>query len=266
MSSDRRRSNVAWNGCDVSHTVWLTVVMFCVSVSILLFSFDSLHSNLAISQLETDFFVALDVDFVTNVGAYGQLRNLLDVYPTLLDVLRNKTLLVLPAFESSKYNVTTKNATGHEVITQQVKTLEAPLDKKAMIQEVDAGIVEPFHLKQFPPGHGPTRFPIWFDNRTGPLYPIEYNRKFEPYVLAYRHGLPRYWTGFRGYFFNKYSWFVEVNSMGYNFAVLRDFFVFHVGVSGGSTKIPEWKRHEWQKFLRYKELIHGNGELTDVKG
>eukprot|EP00977_Amphora_coffeiformis_P023614 scaffold13793_cov165-Amphora_coffeaeformis.AAC.6 len=208
----------------------------------------------------------LDVDFVTSAGAYGQLRNLLDVYPNLFDVLRNKTLLVLPAFESSRYEVTTKNATGHEIVTQQVKTLEAPLDKKDMIQKVRAGIVEPFHLKQFPPGHGPTRFPIWFDNRTGPLYPITYHRKFEPYVLAYRHGLPRYWTGFRGYFFNKYSWFVEVNAMGYNFAVLRDFFVFHVGLSGGSTKIPAWKSREWQKFLRYKDLIHGNREMPVFQG
>ena len=55
---------------------------------------------------------------------------------------------------------------------------------------------------------------------------------------------------------------VEVDSMGYKFAVLRDFFVFHVGLSGGSTKIPPWKSREWQKFLRYKDRIHGNKTVT----
>lgn len=214
------------------------------------------------SQLETDYFVALDVDFVTNVGAHQQLRNLLDIYPNLTEVLKDKTLLVLPAFESAVVNVTTRNETGHEVIEKQPKTLEAPLNKKDLIDKYYHNIVDPFHLAQFPPGHGPTRFPIWFENRTGPLYPISYHHRFEPYVLAYRHGLPKYWTGFRGYFFNKYSWFVEVDSMGYKFAVLRDFFVFHVGLSGGSTKIPLWKSREWQKFLRYKDRIHGNKTLT----
>lgn len=222
--------------------------------------------NLAMSQLETDFFVALDVDFVTNVGAHGKLRELLTIYPNLTEVLRDKTLLVLPAFEAATYNVTFKNETGHEVVERRPKTLDAPTDKLDLLQKMDEGIVEPFHLKQFPPGHGPTRFPIYFDNRTGPLYPIEYHHRFEPYVLAYRHGLPRYWTGFRGYFFNKYSWFVETHAMGYSFAVLRDFFVFHVGISGGSTKIPAWKSREWQKFLRYKEQIHGNRTVTNFPG
>jgi hypothetical protein len=214
--------------------------------------------NLAMSQLETDYFVALDVDFVTNENAHQQLRDLYQAYPNLTSILKDKTLLVLPAFESVTYNVTTKNETGHEVIQRQVKTLQAPVDKKDLINQYAADIVDPFHLKQFPPGHGPTRFPIWFENRTGPIYPITYHPRFEPYVLAYRHGLPKYWTGFRGYFFNKYSWFVEVDSMGYKFAVLRDFFVFHVGLSGGSTKIPVWKSREWQKFLRYVDRVHHN--------
>jgi hypothetical protein len=222
--------------------------------------------NIAMGQLETDFFVALDVDFVTSVGAHGQLRELMTTYPNFTEVLRTKTLFVLPAFESVTYNETFVNETGHTVVEKRPKTLEAPDTKEEVIRQVKAGIVAPFHLKQFPPGHGPTRFPLYFANTTGPIYPITYHHRFEPYVLAYRRGLPKYWTGFRGYFFNKYSWFVETHSMGYEFAVLRDFFVFHVGLSGGSSRIPAWKSREWQKFLHYRDQVHGHKEISPYTG
>ena len=222
--------------------------------------------NLAMSQLQTDYFVALDVDFVTNVGAHGQLRQLLHDYPAVATLLRNKTLLVLPAFESESRNVTSRNATGHVVWHEQVVTMQAPNDKHDLIQQYDHGIVAPFHLRHFPPGHGPTRFGLWFDNQTGPIYPTVYHKRFEPYVLAYRKGLPLYWTGFRGYFFNKYSFFFECHSMGYNFAVLRDFFVFHVGKSGGSSRIPKWKSIQWQKFLDYNRRHWGNRSVEEYGG
>ena len=83
---------------------------------------------MAIAQLETDYFVALDVDFVTNQHGHAQFNELVKKYPNLTETLRTKTLLVLPAFESSRYKVTTKNETGHDVVTQQVKTLSAAPD------------------------------------------------------------------------------------------------------------------------------------------
>jgi hypothetical protein len=54
--------------------------------------------------------------------------------------------------------------------------------------------------------------------------------------------------------------------MGYQFAVLRDFFVFHVGLSGGSSRIPAWKSREWQKFLHYRDQVHGHKEISPYTG
>jgi hypothetical protein len=89
-------------------------------------------------------------------------------------------------------------------------------------------------------------------------YPITYAPKYEPYVLGYRHHhppssssslsssslsstttilqqqqqnqllLPPYWTGFYGFGFDKYSWFLELHYSGYQFAVLYDVAIFHL--------------------------------------
>jgi hypothetical protein len=87
----------------------------------------------------------------------------------------------------------------------------------------------PFHVSRFFPGHGPTDFDKWYSEEfDGSWYPIEYVMRYEPYVLGYKPGIPHYWEGFRGFGFNKLSWFIELHYMGYQFGVLRDFFVIHL--------------------------------------
>jgi hypothetical protein len=73
--------------------------------------------------------------------------------------------------------------------------------------------------------------------------------------LGYKPGIPRYWQDFRGYGYNKFSWFFEINKAGYEFAVLRDFYVVHM-----NHLIPDLKkknamtdsnRKHWQDFKGY---------------
>jgi hypothetical protein len=52
--------------------------------------------NLAMENVETDYLIALDADFVTNVNAHVQLVKLLQTDTAVRDALDDKTLLVLP--------------------------------------------------------------------------------------------------------------------------------------------------------------------------
>lgn len=219
--------------------------------------FYPLGSKLAISQLETDFFVDLNVDFVTNKGAHEQLRNLLKVHDNFFDVLKNKTLMVLPAFAVMNNDESNKDTTARH---QKLTFPEPPAHKQELIKQYSTGLVEPFHLAQFPEQHGPTQFSIWLENLepSGSFYySITYQPQFEPFVLAYRHGLPRYWTGFRGHFYNQSSWMAESHRLGFRLAVLRDFFVVYLGAASSTfATTKKWKSREWQNFLDYKDRGH----------
>ena len=190
--------------------------------------------NLAMDQLETDYFIALDVDFVTERDCHSRLVNLIRSDSSVKQALQSKTFLVLPAFESFSNNAT------------------IPESKQQVLSMVESGQVFPFHVKSFPPGHGPTDFDRWYRNETGALYDVQYNFHYEPYVVGHRHGIPRYWDPFRGYHFTKYSWFAEANLMGSKFAVLRNYFVYHLGNSvHTNTGMPLETKVHWNKFQLY---------------
>ena len=175
----------------------------------------NLLRNLAMDHLGTDFFLAIDVDFLTNAHCHENLKALIQTDVTVRDKLRSKTLLVLPAFER------------FETETKTQGPLNVADTKAALIQQLDKNEVAPFHLEKFPPGHGPTNFSKWRTATTN-TYPVEYVKQFEPYVVGYRYFVPRYWPHFRGFGFNKLSWIMECNYTGFQFAVLRDFFVVHL--------------------------------------
>ena len=194
--------------------------------------------NLASDYSDADYVIVCDMDFVTNRNAYALLQSLFATDTRLLNALDDQTVFVLPAFESSK-SATSKDA------------LHVPVAKSDLVdQVVKRKSAEPFHVHKYAAGHGPTNFTNWFIEDIPLFYYIDYEWGFEPYVLAKRDGLPKFWTAFRGFGFNKQSWCEEVSRMGYRFAVLRDFFVFHVGKSSGMVNTPEWVHQEYQRIFR----------------
>jgi hypothetical protein len=60
-----------------------------------------------------------------------------------------------------------------------------------------------FQKKSVPGGHGPTQYEKWLNstNTSGDIYGIsitkEESNRFEPYVLGFKPGIPRYWEGKR---------------------------------------------------------------------
>jgi hypothetical protein len=129
----------------------------------------------------------------------------------------NKTMMILPAF-------------NHEFKLQdnQVQDHVLPSTKQEALNMVHRNELTPFHVARFFPGHGPTAFGKWSKEEfDGSWYRIHYVMRFEPYVLAYKPGIPHHWQGFRAFGFNKLSWFIGYHYMGFQFGVLRDFFLCH---------------------------------------
>uniref|UniRef100_A0A7S3DWC4 Uncharacterized protein n=1 Tax=Entomoneis paludosa TaxID=265537 RepID=A0A7S3DWC4_9STRA len=196
--------------------------------------------NCALNFTDAEYVIILDVDFVPNRRAYGDLHDLVLNDTRVREALDNKTLMVLPAFESTM-----------EVDEDSVNLGLAPPTKKDLIREVNVTkTVEAFHLAKFQPGHGPTNFSKWYNYTNSSFYKIEFDDGFEPYVLAKREGLPWFWTGFRGFGKNKLSWYEDADVMGYQFAVLRDFFVFHIGASSTSETFPWWTGYEYKSVFQ----------------
>jgi hypothetical protein len=199
--------------------------------------------EMAMEQTETDYFLALDVDFMTIPNCHDKLQMLLRNDQTLVDALHNKTMMILPAF-------------NHEfkLKDEQLQDSVLPSTKEDAMQMVQRNELTPFHVARFFPGHGPTDFNKWFkEDFDESWYAINYVIRFEPYVLGYKPGIPHYWEGFRGFGFNKLSWFIELDYMGYQFGVLRDFFVVHLDHS--YNRIRGTQKGAFEELDRFRDYL-----------
>ena len=227
--------------------------------------------QLALNNIDTHYFLTLDSDFVTPMNCHGRLYRLMfpsSGYNDIANILRyNQTFMVLPAFQLFRH------LNDHELDDSLL-----PNTKHEAALLVQDRAIAPFHLKLFAPGHGPTNFPKWYndDNEEKRItaaatsntssskdyYWIDYQYKFEPYVLGYRRsddentGLeslpPNYWETFRGFGYDKWSWFVEAHYMGYKFAVLKDLFVVHLDHPYRTKKkIKPHNRNEMLRFVHH---------------
>lgn len=194
--------------------------------------------NLAMREAETDYILAVDVDFITE--GYERLQALVRENEQVKEALHSHRLLVLPAFENTK--------AGSEITA-------VPRSKDEVLRMVQEDLIAPFQIHMFSKGHSPTNFSKYYENATDVFYDIEYKNDFEPYIIGYRHGMPRYWNDFRSYYFNKCSYFLEAHLMGYKFSVLRDFFVFHMGQSGLDNSVPNIPINEKEKNWKFHEYL-----------
>jgi hypothetical protein len=175
--------------------------------------------HLAMQNIGSDYFVALDVDFIPKENTYSELVSLLRSNEALRKELHNRRIFVLPAFEIFPR----KNET--------ISTRDLLPTSKTNLKEMNRdGLAGGKDLKVFWPGHGPTNFDMFFNETVcrNEFYKIKYSPNFEPYVLGYLPGIPSYCTSFRGFGRNKLSWFTELDRAGYLFGVLTNFYVMHL--------------------------------------
>lgn len=259
---------------------------------------------------EYDFVLATDVDFIPTYNAHRKLMSLLQPHNTfgpdcsstlssslssssssppstpLLDLLRNKTALILPVFDltgpgtadslsyETKVNIIPK--TKSELIQKYVDQ-----SKVRMIKYDNQYIIHRFKCM---PCHESTNYPRWLkkekrhrsktttngrrrkqqqhqqqssSSSSSDSYPIEASLYFEPYFIAHRSSLPQYYESFRGYGFNKQSFVAETVLHGVTFHTLREFFLIHLSHVSNANK--DQQRHNlmiWEEdfgpYLRTK--------------
>ena len=214
--------------------------------------------NLAMQHLTSDYFVAMDADFVTTPDAYIKLFNKIvkPVKSELRKRLKTQTLMVLPAFEKFRINGTSP--------TEDM----LPTTKEQVHEQNQNKTVEIFHRATGYTGHRPTNFLKWFENGPEPFYEIKYENNFEPYVLGFRPGIPMYWNDFRGFGYNKMTWFAELNHVGYRFCTLRDFWVIHINhaVVKGAHDMGAKNRPYFRQFKNYLGMKEQNPNFRTRKG
>ena len=206
--------------------------------------------NMVMENAASEYFLAMDADFVTTPQSHDSLLNLIRTNQNIRERLHSKWLYVLPAFEVLV-------PSGETHVTPNL----VPRSKQEVAQLRDEKKLAAFHMGHYRRGHGPTNFKKWFSNSRDESYDIEYGLGFEPYVLGYRQGVPKYWTYFEGFGPDKVSWFMELDAAGYKFSVLRDYYVAHMNHPMVSQKAKhvgkKVNRPKWDEFQSYVNQFYG---------
>ncbi|KAL3929666.1 MAG: hypothetical protein SGBAC_012110 [Bacillariaceae sp.] len=219
--------------------------------------------NVAIETVECDYFLAIDVDFIPmpKGKCHSHIRALIqDKYSGFTS--DRQRLFVLPAFSLLQNQTETSlqsSASQHRLPTSRNQLVEM-LEEQEMI---------PFRYNFWFGGHFATNYPWWLRNlkrrSSKPFYNLgmdESIRYYEPYVVGYRPGIPRYWEDFRGYGLNKISFLTECVKAGYNFAVLNKLYVVHLDHPTYSLSkqgvMKNASRLVYTKFMEYNEEKYGD--------
>jgi glycosyltransferase-like protein LARGE len=186
--------------------------------------------NVALSGARSPYVFLTDVDFMPSRGLYAALNVSLP--------LKEGTCIVVPAFEALEPKVS------------------APRDMDELRHSMLAGKVREFRRGR---GRGNDTTGYWayggpyhraenisrFLTATSP-YEIQYEKMFEPYVMAPRtsslYPLPQYDERFRGKYKNKIEQIFHMAMRGFRFIVLPGQFVTHMWHPG--LKIDGWQSYQ----------------------
>jgi hypothetical protein len=200
--------------------------------------------NLALLNVETEYFFSNDVDFMPQVDAHDHLLRFLSIKADARD--KYKKLYVLPAFE-----VFGEGDRNNSTVTSLD---DIPKNKKKLLSLLHTGKLEPFHMDYYKAGHSPTDYDKWYmcQNDRIVSYPIEYRWRFEPYVVGNKNGIPTFNERLRGFGLNKAAWVAEAHLQGYQFEVLCDHFVAHMNhggrrgrKAGRNKRVVEWFQRKY---------------------
>ena len=206
--------------------------------------------NVALSASSTPFVFLSDCDFLTSYNLYTYLKK---AARTLQDANSPKRAMIVPAFESLKYN------------------FKFPTSKFNLLDQCRKGIIQIFHKDWFS-GHGPTNYNKWANSKSP--YSVKWADYFEPYILVNRN-VAHYAEQFFGYGYNKVSQIMEVKASGYEFVVLPGGFVVHsphtktvdrVTFIRDEDKVRSCISDLKKDFIRYIHRKYGNDCLKNQPG
>lgn len=210
--------------------------------------------NVAMNHSQTDYYFYVDGDFVFPHNAHDKLMALMEVDSDFEQLLSDRMLFIIPAFE---FRPPANNTFGVESV---------PNMSTDVVRMISDGNAQSFYNDSIPGGHAMTDFSKWMEiaksnfsakhnlnseNSTWsfskpPYYPAKYKRQSEPYFVGLRESAPRFEDAYREWGLDRYTWVYELSCVGnHKFSVLSDFFVFHLSHKRSSTNgFPYWKRNK----------------------
>lgn len=204
--------------------------------------------NLALEHVQTDYFLVNDVDiFPSPLSTHDLLRDTIASHMDVQQKIHNDTFFAIPMFDL------------HEMIEEEALIFNHPSfpETKRDAKRMNAtGIISQHLPIRHPRGHRAINYTKWFatgsndsdDMSSRVSYPIKHENKFEPYVVGsklMKHNgghIPPYYPYYRGFGFDKYSWYAELEFAGFKLEVLRDFFMFHVNHESSYGDKPARKK------------------------
>jgi hypothetical protein len=211
--------------------------------------------NLAMTHISTEYFLVDDVDiFPSPIDTHDKLRSVIASHPDIQQGLSTDTLYVVPMFDF------------HEMVPEEELTFDHasfPNKKEDAVRMNATGLISQHFILNYPKGHRAVNYEKWFGNDTGTSYDIVHEHKFEPYVIGSRNmerKLPLFYPYFRGYGFDKYSWYDELAWSGIKLRVMRDFYMFHAKHSSSYGDKDEKRK------LFGMNRICAQDFMKDVKG
>ncbi|KAH8861374.1 LARGE xylosyl- and glucuronyltransferase 2 [Schistosoma japonicum] len=162
--------------------------------------------NIAVKYSVTEFIFHIDIDFLPQQNMTDYIEN--SVNEHLIKNTKSQSIcLVVPAFETFKTH------------------LSLPETKEDLIKSWETGEILPFRHKVWSAGHMSTNYSHWkYSNND---YEVQWSADYEPYIIV-----PRYATKFDetfiGFGWNKASYIMALDALGYKFIVLANVFLIHL--------------------------------------
>jgi len=198
--------------------------------------------NLAMNLAKGSSIFLLDVDFIPSPRLAERAVARVQLYAKERPGV--KVAFVIPAFEPTD---------------KRSPNAYLPADKATLIREREAGLIQPIlHPLGEHASHITTNFPRWYATTVD--YAIAYEVLFEPYIVATMPGIPLYDERFNEYGNDKCAHIYELAANKYQFVVVADGYIIHMGHS-----TAEWKGvqdhdkawEEWGKFMDEIQARYG---------
>ena len=170
-------------------------------------------------------------------------------------------MYILPAFQQFPENGTNT--------VKNVSTV--PWTKKELLYAIQQHRVDIF-LKKWKRAHLATNFPRWLvlggsegEEAINEPYWVTYTSEhFEPYVVVRKDYLPLFFPEYRGFGFNKASWFVECVLRDFKFRVLPNDFVVHMNHPYGKRR-NNYRALYNEHFSQYLKKVYGLAKYRRMK-
>ena len=226
--------------------------------------------NIALDQVKSDYFALFDVDLLPSpMNTHQHLRTTFQENPDLLNKLNDKTIFVLPAWQLERRIAENDIGVEHSMYPENRDMVLAMNAEKVNANRK----INMFWHKSSPSCQRSTNFEKWTSKSVEISYPIHIKEfGFEPYSIGAVKDNPRFFPCFRGFDYNKISYYVELHYAQYQMEALRDYFVFHVPHPFSFRKKDSKARNrEWRgnkrcarTFVKHLEKVYGADHFGGV--